>query len=94
VIFYFFQDMTILVPTNDIVDSLNNYILSMIPGETKTYLSADCNTPFPKIRNLNSYTTNGALHCLHKKFFNRKIKLLNFQQLIIYTTAAEYSFHL
>jgi len=35
----FFQSMTILAPTNDIVDSLNNYILSIIPGEKKTYLS-------------------------------------------------------
>ncbi len=31
----FFQDRAILAPTNDIVDSLNNYILSMIPGEKK-----------------------------------------------------------
>ena len=36
----FFQSMAILAPTNDIVDSLNNYILSIIPGEEKTYLSA------------------------------------------------------
>ena len=37
----FFQDRAILTPTIDIVDSLNNYILSMIPGEKKTYLSVD-----------------------------------------------------
>jgi len=48
----FFQDRAILAPTNDIVDSLNNYILSMIPGEKKTYLSVD--SPSTQDENINS----------------------------------------
>ena len=48
----FFQDRAILAPTNDIVDSLNNCILSMIPGEKKTYLSAD--SPSTQDENFNS----------------------------------------
>jgi ATP-dependent DNA helicase PIF1 len=52
VIFHFFQDRAVLAPTNDIVDSLNNYILSMIPGEKKTYLSDD--SPSTLDQNINS----------------------------------------
>jgi ATP-dependent DNA helicase PIF1 len=48
----FFQDRAFLAPTNDIVDSLNNYILSMIPGEKKTYLSDD--SPSTLDQNINS----------------------------------------
>jgi len=49
----FFQDRAILAPTNDIVDSLNNCILSMIPGEKKTYLSVD--NPSTQDENINSH---------------------------------------
>lgn len=37
----FFQDRAILAPKNAIVDVINNYILDLIPGEEKTYLSYD-----------------------------------------------------
>jgi hypothetical protein len=47
----FFQDRAILEPTNDIVDSLNNYILSMTPGEKRTYLSID--SPSTQDENIN-----------------------------------------
>ncbi|XP_057438322.1 uncharacterized protein LOC130730349 [Lotus japonicus] len=37
----FFQDCAILSPTNEIVDSLNEYMMSLLPRDEKTYLSAD-----------------------------------------------------
>lgn len=37
----YFQDMAILAPKNDIVDMINDYMLSLIPGDQKTYLSLD-----------------------------------------------------
>lgn len=38
----FFQDRTILAPTNEIVDKINDYVMSLIPGEAVEYMSADC----------------------------------------------------
>lgn len=37
----FFQYRAILAPTNDIVTELNDYIMSMMPGEMKTFISLD-----------------------------------------------------
>jgi ATP-dependent DNA helicase PIF1 len=37
----FFQERAILAPKNDIVDKINDYMLSLIPGDQKTYLSLD-----------------------------------------------------
>lgn len=37
----FFDDRAVLAPTLDIVERVNDYILSMIPGEEKEYLSCD-----------------------------------------------------
>ncbi|CAJ2631977.1 unnamed protein product [Trifolium pratense] len=37
----FFQDRAILAPKNDIVDKINDYMLGLIPGDRKTYLSFD-----------------------------------------------------
>jgi hypothetical protein len=37
----FFQDRAILVPTLDLVEMVNDYIMSMIPGEGKEYFSCD-----------------------------------------------------
>lgn len=37
----FFQDKAILTPKNTIVDENNNYVMSFIPGEERTYLSCD-----------------------------------------------------
>ncbi|XP_057422891.1 uncharacterized protein LOC130716878 [Lotus japonicus] len=34
-------DRAILAPTNEIVDSLNEYMMSLLPGDEKTYLSVD-----------------------------------------------------
>jgi len=37
----FFQDRTILAPKNSILDEVNEYILNLVPGEEKIYLSYD-----------------------------------------------------
>ncbi|XP_025703556.1 uncharacterized protein [Arachis hypogaea] len=37
----FFQDRAILAPTVEIVEEINNYIVNLLPGEEKEYLSAD-----------------------------------------------------
>jgi hypothetical protein len=37
----FFQDRAILAPTLDVVEQINDYVLSLIPGEYKEYLSCD-----------------------------------------------------
>ncbi|KEH16156.1 putative DNA helicase [Medicago truncatula] len=37
----FFKDRAILAPKNDDVDKINDYMLSLIPGDQKTYLSFD-----------------------------------------------------
>lgn len=40
----FFQDKAILTSRNDIIDLINQYILSLLPGDEKSYLSLD--TPY------------------------------------------------
>ena len=37
----YFQDKAILAPTNSTVDPINDYMLDLMPGEEKTYLSYD-----------------------------------------------------
>jgi len=37
----FFQDKAILTPKNSIVEEINEYVMSLIPGAEKTYLSCD-----------------------------------------------------
>jgi ATP-dependent DNA helicase PIF1 len=37
----YLKQRAILTPTNGIVDDINSYILTLIPGEAKEYLSAD-----------------------------------------------------
>ncbi|CAJ2678422.1 unnamed protein product [Trifolium pratense] len=37
----YFQNRAIIAPKNSIVDTINNYMLDLIPGEEKTYLSYD-----------------------------------------------------
>ncbi|XP_057544039.1 uncharacterized protein LOC130823436 [Amaranthus tricolor] len=37
----FFQERAILCPTNDIVGKVNEYVLSLLPGDEKVYLSSD-----------------------------------------------------
>lgn len=41
----FFKNRAILAPKNSIFDAINEYVLDLIPGEEKTYLSCDspCN---------------------------------------------------
>jgi hypothetical protein len=41
----FFKDRAILTAKNVIVDEINNYVLNMIPGEERVYLS--CDSPCP-----------------------------------------------
>lgn len=41
----FLRDRSILSPTNEIVDTINDYILSRLLGESRTYLSADRISP-------------------------------------------------
>ncbi|KAL6514700.1 hypothetical protein OROGR_020279 [Orobanche gracilis] len=38
----FFQERAILAPTNEMVEKINEYILSLMPGEEVEYLSSDC----------------------------------------------------
>ncbi|PWZ44464.1 hypothetical protein Zm00014a_002808 [Zea mays] len=37
----YLKDRAILTPTNDVVDSINDYIVSLIPEQAKEYLSCD-----------------------------------------------------
>ncbi|XP_076928486.1 uncharacterized protein LOC143592460 [Bidens hawaiensis] len=37
----FFQERAILAPTNEVVDEINDRLLSMFPGDSKEYLSSD-----------------------------------------------------
>jgi ATP-dependent DNA helicase PIF1 len=37
----FFQNRAILAPTLEVVDKINDYVLALIPGESKEYLSCD-----------------------------------------------------
>jgi ATP-dependent DNA helicase PIF1 len=37
----FFEDKAILAPTLEIVEEINNYVLSLMPGDAKEYLSSD-----------------------------------------------------
>ena len=37
----YFEDQAILAPTLEIVERVNDFVLSMIPGDSKTYLSSD-----------------------------------------------------
>ncbi|KAL9226518.1 hypothetical protein vseg_002324 [Gypsophila vaccaria] len=37
----YFQERAILAPTHDIVETLNDHVLSLIPGEERLYLSSD-----------------------------------------------------
>jgi ATP-dependent DNA helicase PIF1 len=37
----FFEDRAILAPTLEIVEEMNNYVLSLMPGDVKEYLSCD-----------------------------------------------------
>ncbi|KAL7590425.1 hypothetical protein Lser_V15G40505 [Lactuca serriola] len=48
----YFQDKTILVPTNEKVDDINDYMLGLMKDERKTYLSSDslCETESPDKR--------------------------------------------
>jgi ATP-dependent DNA helicase PIF1 len=39
--FEYLRARAILSPTNDIVDIINNYIVSLVPGDEKQYLSCD-----------------------------------------------------
>ena len=43
----YLQSRAILTPTNDLVDELNSYIISLLPGEEKQYLSCDKITKAP-----------------------------------------------
>ncbi|KAL6546147.1 hypothetical protein OROGR_010021 [Orobanche gracilis] len=38
----FFQERAILAPTNEMVEKINEYISSLMPGEEVEYLSSDC----------------------------------------------------
>ncbi|KAL7096997.1 hypothetical protein ACP275_10G115200 [Erythranthe tilingii] len=38
---YYFQGRAILAPTNECVESVNDHLMSLLPGEEKVYLSSD-----------------------------------------------------
>jgi ATP-dependent DNA helicase PIF1 len=37
----YLREWAILTPTNDIADTINNYVVSLVPGDEKHYLSCD-----------------------------------------------------
>ena len=37
----FFQERAILAPTHEIFESVNEYVMSLIPGDERVYLSSD-----------------------------------------------------
>ena len=37
----YFQERAVLAPTHDVVDKVNDYLLSIMPGDEKVYLSSD-----------------------------------------------------
>ena len=49
----YFQNRAILAPKNSIVDQINDYVLDLLPGEEKTYLSYD--SPYSKNIDENSF---------------------------------------
>ncbi|XP_012853866.1 PREDICTED: uncharacterized protein LOC105973391 [Erythranthe guttata] len=55
----YFQGRAVLVPTNDCVEFVNEYLCSLLPGEEKLYLSADsmCNDEMSSEENAQIYTT-------------------------------------
>ena len=48
----YFQERAILAPTHDVVEEVNDHIVSLIPGDLKTYLSSDS----PCKEDLNSHS--------------------------------------
>jgi len=50
----YFQNRAILAPTNSIADQINDYMLDLMPGEEKTYLSYD----YPLTQNSNGDSVN------------------------------------
>ena len=41
----YFQDRAILTPTNEIVQKLNDYIMSLLPGDVTEFMSSDSICP-------------------------------------------------
>jgi hypothetical protein len=37
----YLQDRAILTPTNEVADTINSYVVSLVPGESREYLSCD-----------------------------------------------------
>jgi ATP-dependent DNA helicase PIF1 len=68
----YIKDRAILTPTNDVADTINSHIVSVIPGEAKQYLSFDrivkaINThdsydPLYPIEFLHTFNANNFLH--------------------------------
>ena len=38
----YFEDRTILAPTLEVVENVNDFVMSLLPGEERIYLSSDC----------------------------------------------------
>jgi ATP-dependent DNA helicase PIF1 len=43
----YLKERAILAPTNEVADTINNYMVSIIPGDTKEYFSCDSITKGP-----------------------------------------------
>lgn len=41
----YFQDRAILAPTNEVVQDINDYVMSLLPGDSTEYLSSDSICP-------------------------------------------------
>ncbi|KAL7137773.1 hypothetical protein ABFS83_10G115500 [Erythranthe nasuta] len=80
----YFQGMAILAPTNECVESVNDHLMSLLPGEEKVYLSSDsiCSrvpshalrikvgAPVMLIRNIDQ--ARGFIHVLSCKILSEK----------------------
>ncbi|KAL2998095.1 hypothetical protein AAZX31_09G078200 [Glycine max] len=87
----FFKCRAILASTNETVEEVNDYILSLIPGEHMEYLSSDCINKSKSIKSwhfqsittefLNSLNTSGLPnHCIKLKIGSPIMLLRNLDQ--------------
>ena len=69
---YYLQARAILTPTNEAADTINSYVVSLIPGEEKEYLSCD--------RIAKSPDTHDSFNLLYPTEFLNSINGNNFPQ--------------
>ncbi|XP_048501574.1 uncharacterized protein LOC125497902 [Beta vulgaris subsp. vulgaris] len=67
----YFQERAILAPTHDIVETVNDHVLSQLPGEERTYLSFDA---------ISKEETNFGVHEIYSNEFLNTIKCPGFSK--------------